>query len=292
MIDEASPFEATGYLAEWGNGRAGAWLWDKDAVAAAIEAAGEDPASVTVLPETALQQPGNVGVRLVAVMDGHEGQVWQDGMLRASRFWARPPVAGDWVRFLRASGDPAALHYAGATDVAEPVWLDRPWPRHSSGSLLGEMRGWKAAAAIGCVAVIPFAYYVGQVSALAHERGRIEAGMKAIETSAAPVLAARDSALRSAARVRQIEALRPYPPPLEVMARIAEVLPPNGTILQDFNYQPPDVRFTLTGQPSFDVTFFVRALSAVPIFNDVNAENSPAPGTLVLRLKLPRQAGS
>lgn len=289
-VGEASPFEDTGYLVEWGQGQAGAWLWDRAAVSAVIEASGEHPDSILVLPETAVQQQGSSLPRMIEVLDGYEGQVWQNGLLRASRFWRQPPQAAEWIRFLRASGDAAALVHGTDVVPEPPVWLERPWPRRSAGSLLGDLRGWKAVAAVLCVAVIPFAYQIGQVAALGRERGRLEDSIKAMEASAAPVLAARDQALRSAARVRQIEALQPYPSPTEVMARIAEVLPSNGTIFQDFSYQQQDVRFTLTGQPTFDATFFVRALSSIPIFTDVNAENSPAPGMLVLRLKLVRQA--
>lgn len=289
LIGEASPYGETGYLAEWGEGRAGAWLWDRAAVAAAIEAAGEDPGTVTVLPETAVQQPGGAGVRLVGVLDGYEGQVWQDGLLRASRFWPQAPDQAEWVRFLRSSGDASALGQARLSSPVDPVWLERPWPRRSAGSLLGEFRGWKAVATIACVAVAPFAYQIGQVAALNLERSRYDASVEAMEVSAAPVLVARDAALRSAARVRQIEALRPYPAPIEVMARISEILPPNGTVFQDFSYQQPDVRFTLTGQANFDATFFVRALSGIPIFTDVNAENAAGPGMLTLRMKLVRQ---
>ncbi len=289
LIDEASPYGETGYLAEWGQGRAGAWLWDQAAVAAAVEAAGEDPDTVTVLPETAVQEPGASGVRLVGALDGCEGQVWQDGLLRASRFWPQAPDRAEWIRFLRSSGDPSALTQATVPSPQEPVWLERPWPRRSAGSLLGEFKGWKAVATIACVAIAPFAYQIGQVAALSLERNRYEASIKALEANAGPVLAARDTALRNAARVRQIEALRPYPSPIEVMARISEVLPANGTIFQDFSYQQADLRFTLTGQPTFDTTFFVRALSGIPIFTDVNAENSAGPGTLTLRMKLVRQ---
>lgn len=289
MIDEASPYGTTGHLVEWGKGEAGAWLWDEEAVAEAITAAGQDPRAVVVLPETALQQPGDSGARLVKVLDGYEGQVWRGGLLKTSRFWPREPDQGEWIRFLRASGDPAALHHAGLSGAAEPVWLERPWPRRSAGSLLGDFRGWKVAAAIGCVALAPFAYQLGQISVLAAERAELDAVSRRIESDAGPVLAARDAALRAAARVRQLEALRPYPGPVEVMARIAEKLPNNGTIFQDMNYQQGEVRFTLTGQPAFDAPFFVRAFSSVPIFTDVNAENSPAPGTLVMRLKLVKQ---
>ncbi len=289
LIDEASPYQATGFLAEWGLGRAGAWLWDKDAVEAAIEAVGEDANSMHVLPETAVQQQGPDGARLVEVLDGFEAQAWQGGLLRASRYWPQPPDQAEWIRFLRASSDVTILGSA-AVDAVSPAWLERPWPRRSVGSVLGEFKGWKVAAAIGCVAVAPFAYQVGQVGSLIHERGRFETRIRAMETEAAPVLAARDAAMRSAARVRQIEALQPFPSPLETMARIAEKLPTNGTIFQDFSYQQGDVRFTLTGQPAFDATFFVRGLSSVPIFTDVNAESSPTPSQLTLRLKLLRQA--
>ncbi len=289
MIDEASPYATTGYLAEWGKGEAGAWLWDQEAVTQAMITAGHDPRAVVVLPETALQQPGETGARLVEVLDGHEGQVWRGGLLKASRYWPRQPDQAEWIRFLRASGDPEALRHASVTAPGAPVWLERPWPRRSAGSLFSEFRGWKVAAAIGCCAVLPFAYQVGQIAVMAAEARRLGADLRRIESEAAPVLAARDAAVKSAARVRQLEALRPYPGPVEVMARIAEKLPTNGTVLQDLNYQQGEVRFTLTGQPNFDAPFYVRALSSVPIFTDVNAENSPAPGTLVLRLKLVRQ---
>ncbi|MFX6269947.1 hypothetical protein ABTF75_19175, partial [Acinetobacter baumannii] len=82
--------------AEWGDGHAGAWLWDQGAVEAAIADAGEDPEAVLIVPETAVQQPGTSGARLLRLNDGYEGQAWQNGLLRASRYWLSPPSADEW----------------------------------------------------------------------------------------------------------------------------------------------------------------------------------------------------
>ena len=58
------------------------------------------------IPEGILRAPGTSGARLVQCSEGYEGQIWDKGVLIATRWWVIPPGAADWRQF--ADGADAA----------------------------------------------------------------------------------------------------------------------------------------------------------------------------------------
>lgn len=290
MVDETSPYGETAFLSQWDDGAFGVWFWDQGLVQSAIEAESLRPDEWTVLPETAVQAPQMDGARLVQVLDGVEGQVWVAGALRASRFWSALPPDAEWSRFLRSSG----VAGVGQTSLPTPMsvdWLDRAWPRNApTRSLTSEIRGWPAVAAVCGILIAPFAFQLGEFFSLRADRLDLNDRIRELSVKAAPVLAARDVANKNQTRIRQLLALNPYPSQLDIMARVTEKLPTNGVQFNDWIYQQGELRFTLTGQPFYDSTFYVRAISSIPHFTDVNADTAPGPGLFAMRMKIAKVA--
>jgi len=55
------------------------------------------------LPETLCLKPHSSGSRLVKCMSGLEGQVWDNGVLVASRWWHDNPSVEEWTSFIRVA---------------------------------------------------------------------------------------------------------------------------------------------------------------------------------------------
>lgn len=97
---------------------AGLWTW------AALEHDGESlkAGPLSAIPETLARQPLDTGIRLVQCLEGVEGQVWEAGVLLASRWWPAPPQQNQWAAFLRASRVNISVVSVDVPDVAQVPW--------------------------------------------------------------------------------------------------------------------------------------------------------------------------
>lgn len=172
----------------WSGPVAHVWVWDGGN---GREAGGES--EFAWIPETLLRPaPVGDGVRLLRMVEGVEGQHWQHGVLRASRWWAAAPAADAWGRFMRGCGLPAD---AGVPEPEDTGWAPRPWagqglrlpasPARLEGlawkgalGLLLVLAGWQLAAAL--------TWFVA--------RERQEATLVSLRAQAAPLLEARERA--------------------------------------------------------------------------------------------------
>src|SRR5438876_3223281 len=73
-VKRLSPFDNTGWHLHLGDDFALIWLWDQSATRDAAAAVGIDVARLRVMPEPAMQSPGDEGLRLVETLHGVEGQ--------------------------------------------------------------------------------------------------------------------------------------------------------------------------------------------------------------------------
>ncbi len=77
------------------------------------------------LPETLAQRPYNNGTRLVRGLSGFEGQIWTQGNLVASRWWARQPTPQQWDVFISAARETRVAD--SVDDPSLPIAVDVPW---------------------------------------------------------------------------------------------------------------------------------------------------------------------
>ncbi|MEL6379801.1 MAG: hypothetical protein AAFR69_03025 [Pseudomonadota bacterium] len=101
---------------------AGLWAWS-----GTLKIDPDTPvATRRCLPESLAREPMDEGSRLVQCDDGVEGEIWQDGVLTASRWWPQTPAPREWQLFLRAgkqlasgatSETPAPEHVAWRSDL-------------------------------------------------------------------------------------------------------------------------------------------------------------------------------
>jgi hypothetical protein len=287
-ILEWSPYPSPGLLIDWAEADAGVWVWDSQKVADAIRAEGQDPKRVTVLPETALAEPGTEGARIVSGLEGLDGQAWRQGRLIASRWWADLPSAEEWRRFQRAAALAPGRQSAEPPEPEPAAWRQDPWvsSRRPWLALVNEAGRTRLALASAIVLVLPIVY---EGAALAHLKLRASAAettLAQLRQRAEPVLRTRSAAQAAIDCVRALLQLDPYPDQLALLAKVGGQLPPNGTALGDWSYQNGELRFTLTHQNPLDSSFYVRLFEALQIFERVRAEPQGDGRTLVIQAKV------
>jgi hypothetical protein len=287
-ILEWSPYASPGLLIDWAENDAGVWIWDSQKIEEAIRAEGLDPKRVTVLPETALAEPQAEGARILAGLEGLEGQAWRQGRLIASRWWPALPGAEEWRRFQRAAALAPGRQSAEPPEPEPAVWRPESWVR-SRRPLLSLVSGAgraRLAIAAAIMLILPLVYEGAALTRLKVRSARAEASLAELRQRAEPVLRARTAAETALDCVRALLQLDPYPDQLALLAKVGGQLPPNGTALGDWSFQNGELRFTLTHQNPLDSSFYVRLFEGLNLFERVRAEPQGDGRTLVIQAKV------
>jgi hypothetical protein len=219
--------------------------WDRQLAWQALSLAGFSEANCTLVPETLWRAPAPDGVRLIELPFGVEAQAWEEGRLRASRWWSAEPDAAAWADFQRAL--PTGME-ASARPLLEPapVWLSRPWLN----VLSSDGQGGDAEQRLVWLAGGALAIAIGFVGAQwwAVERASSDQLRRNAElrTQLAPDLADRESALRAATEVSLWSAwVTPKALPVELMSELHEALSPQKVMLRELDWQGERLRLGL-----------------------------------------------
>jgi hypothetical protein len=287
-ILEWSPHAAPGVLIDWAETEAGVWIWDQVRVEEAMRGQGLDPKRVAVLPETALAEPLGEGARILAALEGLEGQAWREGHLIASRWWPDLPTAEEWRRFQRAAALPPGMQSAVPPAPESPSFRDAPWPRTKRRwlAVVHEAGRTRLAVAAMVVLALPFAYEGTALARLKLKTASVERSLADLRQKADPVMRARLAAQTAMECVRALLVLDPYPDQLALLAKVGGQLPPNGTTLGDWSFQNGELRFTVAHPNPLDSSLFVRLFEALNMFERVRAEPQGDGKVLVIQAKL------
>jgi hypothetical protein len=288
---EWSPHATPGVMIDWAETEAGVWIWDQAAIEEAIRAEGLDPKRVPVLPETALAEPKEDGARIVAAIEGLEGQAWREGQLVASRWWQEVPAPEEWRRFQRAAALPPEMQ-STEPPAPEPVqFRDAPWPktRRRFLAVVTEAGRARLAAAAMIVLALPLVYEGSALVRLKLKTAAVEKSLAELRQKADPVIRARLAAQTAMDCVRALLALDPYPDQLQLLAKVGGQLPPNGTTLGDWSFQNGELRFTVQHQNPLDSSQYVRLFEALNMFERVRAEPQGDGKVLVIQVRLKPQ---
>ena len=281
-IRQWSPFNEYVTYVVWKNAQAQVWLWERKQQQQAFEQAGIKHA--VSLPEAVLRvRPDQDGVRLLQCLTGVEGQVWQQGILIASRWWLNVPNLLEWNNFLRARGFAIV---ATVPEIVELPLLDKPWgkPRgRFAGTQLRQEKLWLLLGAT--LFILLFGWQFISVWKWQQSLTEIQAKIDALSTQTTPILDARTQTLADKATAERLIGLNRYPSQLELIAQVAEKLPRNGAKLVEWFYQAGELRFTVESS-AIDPRFYVEAFQSVTIFHDVKSETNNNPNQIVMSMKL------
>ncbi len=289
QLRQWTPFADSGYHIAWMEGIALAFCWDDEFVGQVIAGQGLKPSRVRIIPETVLRPPPEaIGARLLASLQGYEGQIWTDGQLTHSRCWKDIPTQDDWLAFQRDAGCwPESQQQEAPVPQHLPLG-DKPWVRTvgASGFIVENWRDEKLAYfALALLLLPPTAWQAARLHNYQLATEQLQAEYAALQQTAAPVAEARGQALQALARVQQLQAIDPYPGQLELLAWVAEKLIRGGDRLTEWDYQDGKLKFTLESAADIQSSSnMVSTLQLSGLFDNVHTQPGKTPKNITLEM--------
>ncbi|GEQ98973.1 hypothetical protein JCM17844_26100 [Iodidimonas gelatinilytica] len=273
-----TPFKNPGLYLRAGTSGAGVWTWDQDTVFAHIP----PKSGKRLIPESALFPAINAPdsqIRRLACLSGVEGQIWKDGSLKTSRWWAQEPNARDWQAFLKAGRlSPDNLEQPVKTTKAEittPPFIDGPllpWLKKSITANLVPI--------VLLLFLAPFTYQLTQWGAALWMERHYQAQTAQKRQSAQPLLADRRDALSAIGSINTAMSLGDESLLLHALMEWVRVL--DGFELEISRLQFSDNKLAVyaSGEGQSKAPQIVEALENSPVWSDVSLQ--PSTGNTVI----------
>jgi hypothetical protein len=290
QVRKAFPFKEPGFAAHWQGAEASVYAWDAARVRAAQIEAGLSPAT-QVVPETFVRPRGQTGVRLVAMLDGCEGQYWVDGFLRASRWWPAPPLAFEWARFLRAVGLPPPPEADPVPEAAD--FLERPWTEGvlSLDDWATLLQSRRALGLIAAGALCPFLFFGAQIAVMAATESSVRAEIAALDAANRAVRADRAAAYANLEAIEAFVRLDEFPPHADVLATAVTLLAnTGGPRILSWSFDRGNLEVILRGSNELDPTAYITLFERDPLFENVSGTFVGQERDLQLRMAVSKRA--
>lgn len=289
QIRQWSPFANTRWYLIWDRETAIVWAWDAESTEAAIRAQRLNPGKTPVIPETLLHPRQKQGCFLVSCIEGHEGQVWLDGALIGSRWWPEIPGVNEWMNFQRDVGAAAEYLLHDMPLPLPPVLREQPWEKSAATAHAAEYRGraeqWTVTLATFVLAAVSL-WYGAQFIKLQTAINERTAELETLNQQTGPILETRGQALEALSRIKQLQALDPYPPQLGLLAKVAETLPKDGSYLKEWEFQNGKLKVQIASPDKLASSDYIKQFQSFGVFNNVLATSGNTPTNLTLSMEV------
>lgn len=292
QLQQWSPFMRRGQYGVWTDDGAMVWCWDAERVAMDAASQSLNPKKMTLVPEP-LMQPRQVdGLFLVRGLDGVEGQFWREQVLADCRWWAEAPSEAEWRNFQRDAGVMPEQQQVAVPAPLVPEELTAPWAKSAqlgfAGSSSQQLEG--AVVFMAVLGLVGVTAWYG--STWLHTRQAMElrqAELKKAEQQSVPNREARQQALAALARIRTVQNIDIYPQQMEVMARIANSLPKDGTYLTEWDYQNGQLKISVASPNKINQGDLIKSLQDAGVVTGVRAVPGGAAGVLTVGMEVLRK---
>lgn len=275
-VQTGSPYAQTGYTAIWQGGAAQVWFWDSSHTAKGRRE--------QLLPETLFHPALSAGLRLWKLDRGYEAQVWREGELQASRYWAQPPSAAEWHHFTRQVGAPEAEVVPQPQPEPAP-WLTRPFAR-IAGNRLGKLRehGGQLWIATFLLLGVLGLWQGEQYLKYQHAQQSLQGSVQQLRSQGQILLTARTRAEHKLAEVRAIQQRLAQPSPLLIMNALLRVMPA-GVTIQSYQQQSKLIIVKFSKRNLLNVAQIVSRIQVLPFVALVSPADARR-GQLELHIRL------
>lgn len=282
-----TPFASSDYYVGWHGQQALVWGWDADKVKQAIVAQGLKPQRVRILPESVLQTPVEDGLCLSRCHEGFEGQLWRKSQLERSRWWAQLPTSDEWLMFQRDAGiTPDEQQHQPPAPRVNPLNL-KPWVDEIGSAGDQKMQMERLLIALGVLLLsLPTFWYGFSLYKLQRSTTQLHEQQAQLQREAEPIIQARGQALDHLARINALRAIAPYPEQLTLMAKIAQLLPPDKSYIKDWDFQSGQLKITVTSTSDISTTFLLGVLQQAGSFRDVKALPGRDPKSVTFQMDI------
>ena len=276
-----SPFARTSHHCVWEGGRVMVWFWDADAIqrdgldGSADAATGDSSfgTSLRVRPETVFLPRVSDGVALQECCEGFELQHWNNRVLERSYWFRQRPDDSHVENVLTQWGTDAEPRLAGpaAAQAAAEGATREPW---SSAPTLREWLGSNEralATAALMVLILTATWHEARYWQARSYHLAAEDQFAALQRDLDPILSARNELLALRARNLVLSEILREPSQAYLMGLVDGAIPSPDARFRQWTYQQGELSVVMVDENA-DPIAYVRAFEAVPIFEQVAAE--------------------
>jgi len=232
------------------------------------------------VPESELQAPAQNGLRLAATMSGVEGQLWQDNVMLASRWWPQSPKPHQWASFLQGL-DQAALDIdtTALTSARPPLTTPKLTGQipivtaesFKTGALSPQalLKPSRLLAAVMAVTLISGTYLSAQFVNAKLSLSATQTQLNALSERTGTIMQDRQAALANLASIREFDGLGSRTALLEAWDQLAGALAGEPVTFQSFNYLNDEIEIKINGSFALSAADIVTKIENLPAFEDV-----------------------
>ncbi len=269
------PFREPEFDVLWNGNEASVYAWEIAPVRAAQQEAGV-PRNCQVVPETMMKERGQDGIRLLATMEGFEGQLWNNGFLRASRWWPNRPSGDEWGRFQRSVGLQASQTESTPEAIQLPM-LERPWTEgaFSLSDWSSLLRSRNAVTGLVVAAACPFVFLGTEIAVLSMAESSVRAELSELDSKNKAIRSDRNAALANLDGIEDLLRLDEYPPQADILTKAMALLAQTGAPrIISWSFDRGTLEIILRGGQPLDPTAYITLFERDEIFEN-------ASGTLI-----------
>lgn len=289
QVSQWAPFTRAGAYVIWEGASALVWAWDAEEVEAEIRRQGFKPKSVTIVPETLLNEKRVSLSCLQQSLEGFEGQYWLNGSLAASRWWPAAPSAVEWINFQRDAGLPPDVQ---STEIPRSIplkWNDQPWKKSAvldvrGGEMIGVYQG--LVALLVLVLVCSTAWTGSQLYQYRLSRQAQQDRLEELKKQNLPFVEARSAALAAQSRINELQTLHVQPNVLGLLAKVASTLPKDGTYLREWELQGSRLKYQLVSPKKLMLSEYLKQLESMGLFNNIQASQGNDPSMTTVDMEV------
>lgn len=221
------------------------------------------------LPESLAYVPMDTGRRLIAGLNGYDGQVWKDGRLIATRWWGRVPSDQDWDLFAKSSLNGGES--LKKPDIVQPRFrTDLPIISLTAEDLSRQFSPTRLATGLAVISLAALVFLLVQDIRYGARIAMLEGDVDVIEQEAQEVLAERRRALRNIEFPRRLEALGDTATLATALYAVTTVLSGEDLVFSSVNSRGNELTVSFVGTTERSGPQLVTDLQALPIFSAVN----------------------
>lgn len=277
------PYDNTQGVVSWSAGTANVFLWDEHALNATLDAQ-TGLGKLPVIPESWLYEPRQSGMRLLAGLDGFEGQYWVAGVLVGSRWWPDAPSALEWQGFSRDLG----AFEAEPPKITRLPLLDKPVCRVEPIGQSTRQFAW-IEPLVYAILVSGLLYAALDIWLQQRQLAAATAGKQAqidrLHSKVGPLVDAKSKAETELQRINQILALHPMPDQLTLLADVTDALPNESVSVILWEYQNGKLKIMLRSMTTpISASQYVEALQRSKRLINVKALIGADPKTMTFAM--------
>ena len=229
---------------------------------------------VRSLPETLCLNPLSSGSRLVTCFLGLEGQVWDNGVLVASRWWHQNPSAEEWASFIRVAPlefEPGAFKMP-ATEIVE-YNNNLPLIAFDKYKLEDVIPPKKVSLLASIIALFVLSFTSTKYFHYSTQLSNIESQKTEISAEANIILSKRRRTLANISRIQKYKETTPRRSLIATLGDLANTIQGQNVTIRDLNVKDNEIEIRVLGEVSTRSPELVAELEKTNSVADVSITN-------------------